>query len=154
MLQREQWVNALTAHPAQTVKELAAQFASQYVVTHTRLPQTGLGLLKIRDGAFHDNFYLGEIPISTCDVEVRISDGRSVTGGAQVMADDAELARALAILDAILAAELPGWETITDYLQSGAELREKEAHRRHTVLNETRVDFSLLSAADRDEDEN
>ena len=153
MLQREQWVRALTAHAPQTLKELAAQLTAQCTVTHTRLPQAGLGLLKIRDGAFQQAFYLGEFPLATCSVDLKLPDGRCASGGAQVMADDAELARALAMLDAILATKLPGWETVATHLQSGAKLREEQTRRRRAMLNDTRVDFALLSSAEEDEDE-
>lgn len=150
---RKDWIRALTAHPVSTVIGLATQLASDYTVTLTSLPQAGLGLLKLTDGAFHENFYLGEFPLSSCRVELCLADGRRAEGGAQVMADDAELARALAILDGILAARLPGWETVAAHVQSGSEQRDAEARRRRAMLNQTRVDFALLSNTGGDDDE-
>ena len=153
-LQRKDWIRALTAHPSSTLIKLAAQLASDYVVTLTSLPQAGLGLLKLTDGAFHESFYLGEFPLSTCSVQLSLADGRRASGGAQVMADDAELARALAILDGILASKLPGWEAVAEYVQSGSKQRDEEQHRRYAILNATRVDFSLLSNAEENAEEN
>jgi alpha-D-ribose 1-methylphosphonate 5-triphosphate synthase subunit PhnG len=150
---RKDWVHALTAHPTATVIDLAEQFTKDYTVKLTGLPQAGLGLLQLTDGAFHEPFYLGEFPLSRCSVEVILPDGRRASGGAQVMADDADLARALAILDAILAAKLPGWETVAEQVQSGFLQREEEARRRRAMLNETRVDFALLSDANEEDDD-
>ena len=151
-LAREDWVRALTAHPPASLIQLAAQLSKDCSVTQIRLPQAGLGLLKLADGAFHEAFYLGEFPLATCSVELALTDGRRASGGAQVMADDAELARALAILDAILAAEFPGWETVAEHVQSGNARRIEEARRRRAILNKTRVDFALLSNTAEDDD--
>jgi alpha-D-ribose 1-methylphosphonate 5-triphosphate synthase subunit PhnG len=151
-LPREDWIRALTAHSTTSLLQLAAQLSTDCTVTPTRLPQAGLGLLKLADGAFQEPFYLGEFPLASCSVELGLPDGRRAQGGAQVMADDAELARALAILDAILAAKFPGWDVVADHVQSGSELRAEEARRRHAILNETRVDFALLSNTAEDAD--
>jgi alpha-D-ribose 1-methylphosphonate 5-triphosphate synthase subunit PhnG len=135
----------LTAHPTSELIQLASQLADNYVVTLTSQPQAGLGLLKMTDGAFHEPFYLGEFPLSNCSVELSLADGRCVQGGAQVMADDAELARALAVMDGILAGKLPGWEAVAELVVSGNKLREEEQSRRDAILNVTRVDFALLT---------
>lgn len=153
-LQRKDWIRALTAHPSATLTTAAEQLAIDYVVTLTSLPQAGLGLLQMTDGAFHESFYLGEFPLSRCSVELSLADGRRGQGGAQVMADDADLARALAILDGILAAKLPGWEAVAELVHSGRLQREEEQRRRRAILNATRVDFALLSNAKEDTEDN
>ena len=117
------------------------------------LPQAGLGLLTLTDGAFHEAYYLGEFPLSSCSIELSLSDGRQAAGGAQVMADDAGLARSLAILDAILAAKFPGWDKVTAHIASGASRRAEENRRRRAMLAATRVDFAMLNNAGDDEDE-
>ena len=117
------------------------------------LPQAGLGLLTLTDGAFHESYYLGEFPLSTCRVELVLPDGRRAEGGAQVMADDAELARSLAILDATLASRLPGWEQVSTHVESGAFQRSEENRRRCAMLAATRVDFALLGNNEEDGDE-
>jgi len=151
MTHRKDWVRALTAHAPATLIDLAEQLTSDVVVTLSRLPQAGLGLVKLTDGAFHEEFYLGEFPLSTCSVDICLVNGRRASGAAQVMADDAELARALAILDAMLADKLPGWETVADFVDAGNQQRAIEEQRRKTLLNETRVDFDLLSNTENDD---
>ncbi|MCK9986209.1 MAG: alpha-D-ribose 1-methylphosphonate 5-triphosphate synthase subunit PhnG [Azoarcus sp.] len=149
--ERRDWIRALTAHPADDLKMLAGALAADCDVRLKSLPQAGLGLMTLTDGAFHEPYYLGEFPLSTCSVEITLGDGRSAFGGAQVMADDAELARALAILDAFLAAGLPGAERVSPMLASGARLRGEEDCRRRAMLAATRVDFAMLNNADEDD---
>jgi alpha-D-ribose 1-methylphosphonate 5-triphosphate synthase subunit PhnG len=150
---RKDWLRALTAHPAPTLNALADQLAADGEVTFTRLPQAGLGLLTLTDGAFHEPYYLGEFPLSACHIELVFPNGCRAEGGAQVLADDVELARSLAILDAILAARLPGWKQLAKYVQSGAAQLREEDHRRRAVLAATRVDFALLGNAGEGNDE-
>jgi alpha-D-ribose 1-methylphosphonate 5-triphosphate synthase subunit PhnG len=151
MTPRKDWIRALTAHDSATLIDLAEQLTGDAVVTLSRLPQAGLGLLKLTDGAFHEEFYLGEFPLSTCSVDIRLANGRMASGAAQVMADDADLARALAILDAMLAERLPGWETVAEFVDVGNQQRSVESQRRKVLLNETRVDFDLLSNTENDD---
>ncbi|MDP1607375.1 MAG: phosphonate C-P lyase system protein PhnG [Rhodocyclaceae bacterium] len=151
-LERKDWIRALTAHPATELNTLADQLTADCDVKFKSLPQAGLGLLTLTDGAFHEPYFLGEFPLSSCSIELSLSDGRRAAGGAQVMADDAELARSLAILDAILAAEFPGWERVSEHVQSGALQRSEDDHRRRAVLAATRVDFALLGNAGEDDD--
>lgn len=151
-LERKDWIRALTAHPATVLNALADQLTAGCDVKLKRLPQAGLGLLTLTDGAFHEPYYLGEFPLSSCSVEFTLSDGRRAAGGAQVMADDAELARSLAILDAVLAARLPGWERVSAHVESGALRRTDEDRRRRAMLAATRVDFAMLNNAGDDDE--
>lgn len=152
-LERKDWIRALTAHPAADLHALAERLTAGCELRLTRLPQAGLGLLQLADGAFHEAYYLGEFPLSTCSLELTLADGRRAEGGAQLMADDAALARALAILDAVLAARLPGWEDVSARVQSGARLRAEADRRRRAVLAATRVDFALLGNTGENDDE-
>jgi alpha-D-ribose 1-methylphosphonate 5-triphosphate synthase subunit PhnG len=152
-LPRKDWVRAWTAHAPDAVKALAERLAAGWDTRLARLPQAGLGLLTVTDGAFNEPYYLGEFPLAHCAVEIALPDGRRAEGGAQVMSDDADLAHALAVLDAVLAAGLPGADDAAALLAAGARLREQEAARRRALLAATRVDFALLnSAEDGDED--
>lgn len=152
-LERRDWIRALTAHPATILMALADELAANCQVEVKRLPQAGLGLLTLADGAFHDPYYLGEFPLSSCSVELSLADGRRALGGAQVMADSAELARSLAILDGILAARFPKWERVAAQVESGALKRAEEDSRRRAVLAATRVDFAMLNNSGEDNHE-
>jgi alpha-D-ribose 1-methylphosphonate 5-triphosphate synthase subunit PhnG len=152
-LERKDWIRALTAHPATVLNALADELTVGCDVKLKSLPQAGLGLLTLTDGAFHEPYYLGEFPLSSCSIELSLPDGRRADGGAQVMADDAELARSLAILDAVLSARFPGWERVSAHIESGASRRAEEDRRRRAMLAATRVDFAMLNNAEDDDDE-
>lgn len=150
-LERRDWIRALTAHPASTLNALADELTRDCNVKLKSLPQAGLGLLTLTDGAFHEPYYLGEFPLSSCSIELSLSDGRTAVGGAHVMADDADLARSLAILDAILATRLPGWEQVSAQINAGAMTRAEEDRRRRAMLAATRVDFAMLNNAEEED---
>lgn len=150
-IERKDWIRALATHPRVSLLALAEQLSADCEVRCTRLPQAGLGLLTLTDGAFHEPYYLGEFPISTCSVEIVTADGRQSAGGAQIMADDAELAQALAILDGILAGRLTGWERVAEYVEQGAARCAETDRRRRAMLATTRVDFAMLNKAEDDD---
>lgn len=152
-LERKDWIRALSAHAAPVLNALADRLTGECKVVHTTLPQAGLGLLQLSDGAFHEPYYLGEFPLSNCRIELTLADGRRAEGGAQILADDAELARSLAIFDAILAARLPGWEQVSEHVESGALQNSEKDRRRRVMLAATRVDFALLSNTEENDNE-
>lgn len=147
MISRNLWIFALSAVPESDLKSAAEQVRGHYAVHHCKLPEEGLGLLKMRDGALGDHFYLGEFPVASAHVELRDAHDRTFAGGAHVMHDSADYATDLAVCDAALAGELQGWQQIAQLVETGLRLREQQARRRKTMLVRTRVDFDLLSAA-------
>jgi alpha-D-ribose 1-methylphosphonate 5-triphosphate synthase subunit PhnG len=150
---RSCWASALSALPANEIKAAADQIARHHEIQDVSLPQAGLGLLQLRDGAFHEPFYLGEVPVARAHVLVRGQDGTEASGGAVLLDDRTRLVRSLAILDAVLAARLPGWETAAALVERGVALRGEAAAQRNAILARTRVDFSLLGQADGKEDD-
>lgn len=150
---RSQWLRYWSAAPAEKAETLAAEIAGHCDVRDITLPQSGLGLLKLPDSALNDLYFLGEVPVSHAHVEVIAPDGTRAEGGARLLDDRRSLARALAVLDATLAAGLPHHEQALRLLETGrATLQETEAGR-NAILTSTRVDFSLLGDGSEDDDE-
>lgn len=147
---RKDWPAALCALPAGEVKETVATLLQNFDVSDVALPQAGLGLLNLRDGAFHESYFIGEIPVARADVIVRTRSGDEARGGAVIVDDRAQFARSIAILDAVMSARLAGWEQAAALVQRGVELRRLKQSERKQQLAATRVDFSLLG---QDEDE-
>jgi alpha-D-ribose 1-methylphosphonate 5-triphosphate synthase subunit PhnG len=133
------------------VRQLARSLCEQHQVQDIQLPQSGLALLKLRDSAQGDAYYPGEVPLAIAHVRVTTADGSSFEGAAQLLDDRASLARAIAVLDAVLAARLSGHEAAQALLATGAARLAEQAAQRRALLASTRVDFSLLGTA---EDEN
>ena len=149
---RKEWASALCALPAAEVKHLANVLAGELEVRDAALPQTGLGVLNLRDGAFAEPYFLGEIPVARAEVMVRSAAGDEERGGALILDDRAQLARAIAILDAVLAGKLPGSAPALALVRRGMDVRCHKQNERKKLLAATRVDFSLLGQED-DEDE-
>jgi alpha-D-ribose 1-methylphosphonate 5-triphosphate synthase subunit PhnG len=143
-LAREQWVSALNMVPEQSLTCLANSFPKSWKVTPKALPQSGLGMLKLRDSALGEAFYLGEFPLATCWLKVATEDGEIAQGAAMVMDDRVDRAEQMALCDAVLSARLPGWERVAALIEQGQSLRAEQAYERKAVLAATRVDFSLL----------
>lgn len=108
------------------------------------IPQSGLGMLKLKDSAFDEPFYLGEFPLATAWVEVQTPEGIIAEGAAQIMDDRIELAEALALCDAVLSARLPGWQQLAEMLEEGMSVLKAIRQERKQMLASTLVDFSLL----------
>ncbi len=150
---RAQWPRLLAALPAREVLDCAGALTADWQVGDVTLPQSGLGLLQLRDSALGEPYFLGEIPLARAHVRLTRPDGASAEGAAQLLDDRAGLARAIAILDAIKAAQWPGHERIDALLDAGAVRVEQEAALRRATLARTRVDFSMLGTTDEDEDD-
>ncbi|MEW8265731.1 MAG: phosphonate C-P lyase system protein PhnG [Candidatus Thiodiazotropha sp.] len=143
-LSREEWVGALSAVPEQSLARLTERFPRSWKVTPKALPQSGLGMLKLRETTLGDAFYLGEFPLATCWLRVTTERGEQAEGCALVMDDRVERAERMALCDAVLAARLPGWEEVAALIEEGIELRAQQSRERKAILARTRVDFSLL----------
>lgn len=113
--------------------------------------EAGLALMQWRDAVMHQPFYIGELPLARAAVAISLHDQR-FEGGAVVMADDAELAHALAVLDAVWTHRLPGAEDVDELAEIGARQRACLRTERQAMLKRTRVDFSLLSEAEDEEE--
>ncbi len=154
MIPRDLWIYALSAIPESDLKTAADQVKARYVMRHCNLPEEGLGLLKLKDGALGDHYYLGEFPVASAHVELLDGQDRVVEGGAHVMHDSADYATDLAVCDAALAGRLRGWESIARLLNTGMQLRHQKSRQRKTMLARTRVDFDLLSTVKDPNDDN
>ncbi|MDP2431938.1 MAG: phosphonate C-P lyase system protein PhnG [Pseudomonadota bacterium] len=141
---RNRWGALLAQLPAGQVRPPAATLELELEVVDITLPQSGLGLMQLHDSALNDGFYLGEIPIARAHVRVKSADGQEGEGGAVLLDDRARLARAIAVLDAVLAARLPGWEAASTLVEQGMAAHEQLAQTRRALLARTHVDFSLL----------
>lgn len=144
MIQRTAWVSALKALPTNNLLTLTTKLSKDWTLRPKSIPQAGLGMMKLKDSAFNETFYLGEFPLTSAWLEVTTADGHKAEGAAQVMDDRVEVAEALALCDAILSSQLPGWEQVNNMVEQGIAINEKHNRERKMILARTRVDFSLL----------
>jgi alpha-D-ribose 1-methylphosphonate 5-triphosphate synthase subunit PhnG len=130
--------------PEKRLAEVINDFPADWKIQPTTLPQVGLGMLKMLDSAFNESFYLGEFPLASCSIRVTTSSGSSAEGAALVMDDRLDRAEQLALCDAVLAGQLPGWQSVEALLQEGEAIRKQISRERKSVLARTKVNFSLL----------
>lgn len=148
---RSQWLRMWQAVEPAHIKALAKQVSLNCEIVDLHIPKAGLGLLQLRDSALGDAYFLGEIPVTKAHVRIHSPSGQVAEGAAQCMDDRVALTRAMAILDGVLAAKLPGWESVEQSLQIGALHVQADAELRRANLNATKVDFSLLGTMEEDE---
>ncbi len=145
---RENWQRALQALPETQLTELLAGFPECWKVEPMSLPQSGLGLLQLRESTLGEAFYLGEFPLSDCHIRITTDSGICAEGGARILDDRLQRAEHMAICDAVLSARLPGWEKVALLVEQGEQCRQRIADERKSILARTRVDFSLLEEND------
>jgi len=150
---REEWPRLLMAVPPSDVMRVASEISNKYKVEDFTPSQSGLGLLQLRDSALGDPFYLGEIPIVNAHIRLTTHTGEQVEGGALLLDDRQDLARAIAITDAALSANLPGSETALELLEKGSQRLQEIEKERKKILFSTRVDFSLFGMDAKEEEE-
>ena len=147
-IERRHLVACLVAAGREPVLSTAAQLTEGMTVTPLQPAESGLALMQWRDAVQHQPFFLGEVPMARAAVALVNHRGERAEGGAVVMADDAELAQALAVLDAVFAQRWPGVEAVDALALRGAQARDRIRAVRQAGLKRTRVDFALLAEAD------
>ncbi len=147
------WPKALACQPKQTLKTWLDEWGAQWTIRPVQLTQTGLAMLQLRDSAFNDPYFLGEIPLASAWVELVTSDGGRFQGAAQLLDDDSEKIELLAVCDAVLAHRLPGWQALHQLLEMGLQQLSEQQTVRNAMLAKTRVDFALLNTAEDDDDD-
>lgn len=148
---RSQWLRMWQAMKPDQIKALAKDVSAACSITDLHVPKAGLGLLQLRDSTLGDAYFLGEIPVTKSHVRIHHTNGEIAEGAAVCMDDRVALTRAMAILDGVLAAQLPGWELVEHSLHTGASQVHADTALRRANLSATKVDFSLLSALEDDD---
>lgn len=152
MIDRNTLAACLLAADRDQIMRVARAAVEGWQVIPLQPAESGLALLQWRDAVKHQPFYLGEVPIARAAVALTDSHGKRFEGGAVVMVDDAELAQAIAVLDAVWSHRLPGATSIHALAEQGAQSRARLRGQRQAMLFRTRVDFSLLSQTEEEEE--
>jgi len=115
------------------------QFEGKFPVTILKKPQKTLVMLKVRESARNSLFYAGEA--LACECMVKIGD---VKGFAAALGDDMNKVYAMAVIDAILNAELPESALIMEALQKWESKIEKARSIESKYTMSTKVNFSVM----------
>jgi len=144
-IDREAIAACLLANEREDLLRTAAALCEGLTVVPLLPAEAGLALLKWRDAVMHHPFFLGEVPMSRAAVALIDAHGERAEGGAVIMADDTELAYALAVLDAVSAHDWPGAARVRALARHGAQVRAAQQAERHAGLLRTRVEFSVMT---------
>lgn len=120
-------------------KKLAEDIKNKYEVKSIEDPNNGLVMIKMRETAKRELFYLGEVLVTEAKVYVNGSLGLGIVAG-----DEYELANNLAIIDGAYKGnleEIREWEELL--LKEEELIKEKEKIETKKIL-ETKVDFSTM----------
>ena len=119
--------------------DIAKSIIEKYEVQDIEVPNNGLAMIKMRETAKRELFYLGEVLITEAKVFVNGTLGMGVVAG-----DDEELARNLALIDAAFKHNV---KEVTEWSQrlelEEVRIKELENIRENKILA-TKVDFSTM----------
>lgn len=105
-------------------------------------------MLCLRESLYGEEFFLGELPLVTAELNIELADGQRYLGAAQLMSDSYDLVVAVAVCDAVLAHRLPGHERVSALVNEGYVLLAARKQQRQAILAATLVNFAELTQAD------
>ncbi|MFD2115805.1 phosphonate C-P lyase system protein PhnG [Paenibacillus yanchengensis] len=118
---------------------LALEIKDRYRVTIIEEPNHGLVMVKVRESAQKSLFYLGEVLVTECKVQIEGKIGIGILKG-----DEPERAYDLAVIDAAYEAqlqEITAWSTI---LSSEADRIAREQKVVDAAVLRTKVNFETM----------
>lgn len=120
-------------------EELAHEMEQRYQVKTIQEPEYGLVMLKVRETSQKTLFYLGEVLVTECKVQIQDQIGFGVVSG-----DQPELAYQLAVIDAAFEGGFPETTRWLNLL----ETEEKNLLENHKFMNssilKTKVSFETM----------
>jgi alpha-D-ribose 1-methylphosphonate 5-triphosphate synthase subunit PhnG len=121
------------------LKKLSALIIDRYEVKEIETPNNGLVMIKMRDSAKKNLFYLGEILVTECKVMIGKVIGLGILKG-----DYKEKSYHLAVIDAAYNASLEELSLLDEYIEAiEAELNLESMKNINNILR-TKVDFNTL----------
>lgn len=150
---RGTWPALLALHSTATLTaSVAAVVEAGFRFQHTARAADGFALLQLEDSCKMQPFYLGELPLTIAQVQVTTPSGRELDGACQLMSGDHKAAEAIAVWDALLAADEPAvGEELTAVRAKGLALLEQASAKRDEITAErkailaaTKVDFQMM----------
>ncbi len=138
-MNRRKRTEILVKSSDEILKQLSAVITGKYHVTVLEQPEDGLVMVKIRETAQKTLFYLGEVLVTECKVQINGSPGIGIIKGHQP-----EKAYQLAVVDAACNAgldETAGWGKL---LLQQQEQIVKEKQRLDRQILRTKVDFHTM----------
>ncbi|WP_320164242.1 phosphonate C-P lyase system protein PhnG [uncultured Trichococcus sp.] len=119
---------------------MAGTIEGSYPIEMISEPNEALTMIKVRESAQNSLFYLGEVLITETKVRVAGKLGIGLVKG-----HEAELSRALAVIDAAYSAGLPETQEWQETLEKLELAGEEAIDRRQRELARTKVNFETMN---------
>lgn len=139
MMKRKQRTEILLKSPQGLAEKLGQEILMKYSVKSIEEPNNGLVMVKVRETAKRQLFYLGEVFITECKVMINGHLGIGMVKG-----HEPELAYNLAVIDAAYNADLQETkEWKKTLLHEEYEIQQNEEALRNKILK-TKVNFETM----------
>lgn len=138
-MKRKQRTEILINGSPQLTAALANEIKGRYSVAVMDEPNHGLVMVKVRETAQKSLFYLGEVLVTECKVQIEGAVGIGIVKG-----DEPEKAYDLAVIDGAYAARLEETEAWTALLLSEGERLAAKRQDEQTSVLRTKVDFETM----------
>jgi alpha-D-ribose 1-methylphosphonate 5-triphosphate synthase subunit PhnG len=117
------------------VRELEPRHKVQII----RQPAVCMTMVRAEDSVESQPFYLGEVLVTDCEVQV---DGQA--GYGLCMGDEPVRCYCMAVIDALLLSEGPGASQVRAFLDRQAVLIADQRRLEYNLIQRTKVDFKLM----------
>jgi len=138
-MKRKKRTEILISGSTLLAETLAQEILARYEVTVIEEPNDGLVMVKMRETAKKSLFYLGEVLVSECKVQIAGSLGIGIVTGNHPI-----LCRHLAIIDAAYNAELQETKSWEKDLLAEEERITSETMMYSSAVLRTKVDFETM----------
>ncbi|MFO1446480.1 phosphonate C-P lyase system protein PhnG [Bacillus sp. Bva_UNVM-123] len=138
-MNRKRRTEILINSPFEVAEAFAQEIQGSYSITLIQKPESGLVMLKMRETAKKSLFYLGEVFVTECKVQIYNSIGIGIIKG-----DKPELSFHLAIIDAAYGAGLMETKAWTSILEEKEAELFKQRRKRNQEIMRTKVSFETM----------
>lgn len=143
--QRQAWLSVLAHAPRDALAEHAERCSLGQAFDWLREPETGLALVRARIANRGDRFNLGEVTLTRCIARVSL-DGHATAGVGHVLGRDAQRARWVAQLDALLQQPTLQEHLLAEVLAPLRALRQAKLAQEQARHAASRVSFYTLQS--------
>ncbi|MFD4816662.1 phosphonate C-P lyase system protein PhnG [Peribacillus butanolivorans] len=138
-MRRKERTEILIQGTADIAKDFAKEIEMRYKVNVIQKPESALVLLKARETAKKSLFYLGELLVTECTVQIQDSIGIGIVKGYRE-----ELAHCLAIIDAAYQADLVETRLWSHVLENEKKNIQKNLQELNQSILRTKVNFETM----------
>ncbi|MFI8496292.1 phosphonate C-P lyase system protein PhnG [Peribacillus butanolivorans] len=138
-MRRKERTEILIQGTADIAKDFAKEIEMKYKVNVIQKPESALVLLKARETAKKSLFYLGELLVTECTVQIQDSIGIGIVKGHRE-----ELAHCLAIIDAAYQADLVETRLWSHVLENEKKNIQKNLQELNQSILKTKVNFETM----------